>query len=266
MPLVEPSQKNRYRLYIDESGDHAFNLLEEPSHRFLALCGVWFFQKTDYVNFADNLEQFKRNIFGPHPDKPVILHRSDIINKKGAFGVLQNAARHEKFNNSLLELVAGTSFKITCIIIDKKAHQEKYCNPFHPYHYCLTALMERYCGWLNYKTSIGDIMAESRGKEEDIQLKQAYKTVYESGTRQNSRELFQTVLTSKDIKIQPKTANIAGLQLADILAHPVKQSCLAEQNLVSGCVDVFGGQLCKAVQNKFNSKGLTVWGYGKKIL
>ena len=31
------TQPRRYRLYIDESGDHTYNLLDEPEHRFLAL-------------------------------------------------------------------------------------------------------------------------------------------------------------------------------------------------------------------------------------
>jgi hypothetical protein len=34
----------RYRLYIDESGDHSYNLLEDPSHGYLAPLGVWFRQ------------------------------------------------------------------------------------------------------------------------------------------------------------------------------------------------------------------------------
>ena len=71
----------RYRLYVDESGDHTYNLLDNPGHRYLALMGVWFRQLDHYVAFAENLEQFKREIFGPRPDKPVILHRSDIINR-----------------------------------------------------------------------------------------------------------------------------------------------------------------------------------------
>jgi len=78
----------RYRLYLDESGDHTYNLLAEPAHRYLALLGVWFRQGDDYVAFADDLEQFKRDIFGPRPDKPVVLHRSDIIGRKGPFGLL----------------------------------------------------------------------------------------------------------------------------------------------------------------------------------
>ncbi len=166
-------QKPRYRLYIDESGDHTYNLLEEASHRYLALLGVWFRQADDYVAFADDLEHFKRGIFGPRPDRPVVLHRSDIINRKGCFGVLCNSEIRERFNAALLEVIIRARFKMVCVIIDKQAHLVRYDSPFHPYHYCLAAMLDRYSGWLNYKNAVGDVMAESRAREEDLQLKQA---------------------------------------------------------------------------------------------
>lgn len=233
----------------------------------LALFGVWFHQKNDYVQFHDALEDFKRQIFGPRPDKPVILHRSDIINRKGPFGILQDAAMADKFNAGLIELISAARFRLVCVVIDKQA-ELAYSAPFHPYHYCLAAIMERYCGWLNYKNSVGDIMAEGRGDAEDRQLEQAYARVYESGTSASPYQRYQAALTSKSIKIQPKTANIAGLQLADILAHPVKQQCLAERKLVDGRRDCFGLKVCEAVSDKFNvneARG-EAWGYGKKIL
>ena len=55
----------RYRLYVDESGDHTFNLMEDPAHRYLALLGVWFRQADEYVAFADDLERFKRFTVSP---------------------------------------------------------------------------------------------------------------------------------------------------------------------------------------------------------
>jgi len=50
-------KKPRYRLYIDESGDHTYNLLDDPSHRYLALLGVWFRQADDYVAFQDKFRK-----------------------------------------------------------------------------------------------------------------------------------------------------------------------------------------------------------------
>jgi hypothetical protein len=255
----------RYRLYIDESGDHSYNLLDDPTHRYLALLGVWFRQADDYVQFADNLSDFKREIFGPRPDKPVILHRSDIINRKGPFGLLREAEVRAKFNAGLLEIIRRARFIMVCVVIDKWAHSAKYTSPFHPYHYCLAATLDRYSGWLNYKNAVGDVVAESRGREEDLQLKQAYRRVYESGTLLFDYRHHQRALTSRDIKLQPKAANIAGLQLADLVAHPVKQACLLERQLVPDAGEVFGKEVCRAVEGKFNvnERSGQVGGYGK---
>lgn len=258
-------RRPRYRLYIDESGDHTYELLSDPAHRYLALLGVWFKQDDDYLLFAENLDRLKREIFGPRPDKPVILHRSDITNRKGPFGMLRDEATHSEFDEGLLKLVGEARFRMACVIIDKQSHLQKYVSPFHPYHYCLAAMLDRYSGWLGYKNSVGDVMAESRGREEDLQLKQAYRRVYESGTRMFDHAHHQKALTSRDIKMQLKNANTAGLQLADILAYPVKQACLAEKSLLPGNVGNSGRRIYEAVKAKFNenTKQGRVEGYGK---
>jgi len=259
---------NRYRLYTDESGDHTYKLLDDPSHRYLALLGVWFRQHDHYTAFADDLERFKRGIFGPRPDKPVVLHRSDIINRKGPFGLLCQPEVEARFDSGLLEVVARAQFKMACVIINKKDHLGKYIRPFHPYHYCVAAMVDRYSGWLNYKNAVGDMMAESRGKEDDLQLKEAYRQTYELGTFSMFKPVHFRSLTSKDIKIQPKAANIAGLQLADILAHPVKQACLLEKGLIPDPGDGFGKRMYDAARGKFNINEGTrvVQGYGKVFL
>lgn len=264
--LIPP--RPRYRLYIDESGDHTYEQVDTDAHRYLALLGVWFELRVDYIAFANDLERFKLGLFGQRPDNPVILHRSDIINRKGAYGILCDAEKRNRFDAGLLEVVGRARFKMVCVVLDKQQHKRQYVDPFHPYHYCLTAMLERYSGWLNYKNTMGDVMAESRGKEEDLQLKQAYRRAYESGTTYYSHEHHQRALTSKEIKVQPKKANIAGLQLADVLAYPVKQVLLVQKGLIADPGDVYGKQIYGAVAAKFNrneSHG-QVEGYGFKWL
>lgn len=255
----------RYRLYVDESGDHSFNLLDNPAHRYLGLLGVWFRIADEYVTFADELEAFKRQFFGARPDNPVVLHRSDIINRKGPFGILSNQDTKSNFERALLDLFAKTEFHLICVVIDKKAHSEKYTSPFHPYHYCLAAMLDRYSGWLNYRNAVGDVLAESRGREEDLQLKQAYRRVYESGTLMFGHLHHQRALTTKDIKLQRKKENIAGLQLADLLAHPAKQECLLDKHLIADPGDVFGKRVVDSIRKKFNcnEKNRSIAGYGK---
>lgn len=260
------SKPARYRLYIDESGDHAYKLLDDPSHRYLALLGVWFEQRVDYIDYENTMSAFKQSVFG-HAE--VHLHRSDIINRKGPFGRLCNPDVQTRFNDGLIEVVRQARFRMTCVVLDKQQHQEKYASPLHPYHYCMTALTERYCGWLHLKNAVGDIMAESRGRAEDNQLMQAYERLYEAGTYYLKPEKFQRVLTTRKLKIKPKSADISGLEMADILAHPVKQFVLAEAGLVqSANEDRFAKRLLEAVKPKFNRNVCTgvVNGYGSVVL
>lgn len=264
----EKPRMPRYRLYIDESGDHTYKKLDDIGHRYLALLGVWFRQREDYLAFAHDLEQFKKDLFGERPDAPVILHRTDIINRRGAFGLLCDDNKRKRFDDGLLRLITDARFRMLCIVLDKQAHRLQYSDPFHPYHYCLAAMLERYAGWLIYKNVIGDVMAESRGGEEDLQLKQAYRRTFESGTLHFSHEKFQAALSSKDIKVRPKSANIAGLQLADVLAYPVRQAILVKKRLIPDPGDVFGKKVYEAARPKFNCQEWTgqVEGYGYKCL
>lgn len=267
--MIEPMipRPNRYRLYVDESGDHAFKKLEELSHRYLALLGLWVRQKDDYVALHDELEKFRRGVFGPRPDDPVILHRKDIVNKRGNFYVLQDGAKEKAFNEGLLRLVQTANFRMVCIVIDKQQHQDKYSSPMHPYHYCMTAMLQRYCGWLNYKNVVGDVMAEARGKSEDRQLENAYSNIYKSGALYLDASTVQRVLTSNSLKLKGKVEDIAGLQVADVLAHPVKQWVLWQKGIIAEPAG-YGRELVEAARAKFNVRNDTgrVEGYGWKLL
>lgn len=257
-PMLPP----RYRLFIDESGDHAYSRVHEIAHRYLALLGVWFQQPEAEGAFTASLDAIKADFFGTPPRQPVVFHRSDIVNRKGPFGILVDADTRRRFDAKLLDMITRAEFTMVCVIIDKHSHNEKYARPFHPYHYCLTALIERYARWLNEHRSLGDALAESRGGHEDLQLADAYRRVYESGTRFVKREHVQRALTSKDLKLQPKRANIAGLQLADLLAHPIKQHSLLQRGLITDPGPTFGRQIAAAALPKFRMVGSRVDGCG----
>lgn len=261
--------KKRYRLYIDESGDHTYKKLEEQGKRYLGLVGVAF--ETEYYRntFQPMLEGFKQKHFPHNPDDPITLHREDIINKRGVFSRLLDKEKEDAFNQDFLYMLKDAQYMLITVVIDKKSHIDRYnAAALHPYHFCLAAILERYCGFLNYYNTEGDVMAESRAAKEDIKLKEAYKEVYNSGTLQRDSSFFQNVLTSKEIKIKQKTANIAGLQLADLIAHPSKNEVLAENGKIEICDGIFGVEICKRISNKYNRRmpdGI-VEGYGKKFL
>jgi len=156
------------------------------------------------------------------------------------------------FDEGLLDIIRRADFTVTAVVIDKKKHIEQYLSPFHPYHYCLAALLDRYSGWLNLFNRTGDVMAESRGRNEDLQLQQAYRRVYESGTLFFEPEHHQRALTSRDLKLKSKQDSVPGLQLADVLAHPVKQDILIRRKIIDDPGAVFGKRLIEIVEDKFN--------------
>jgi hypothetical protein len=131
-------------------------------------------------------------------------------------------------------------------------------------------MLERYCGFLHFTNMKGDVLAEKRGGSEDKQLIEAYKNVYNNGTQFRSQGFFQGVLSSKELKIKSKILNIAGLQIADILAYPLKQEILIENKRIIDLPkeDIFGKRICDIVQSKYNRHIYEgrIYGYGKIFL
>jgi hypothetical protein len=266
MALERVPSAKRYRLYIDESGDHTFSQVDHPNHRYLGLLGIWFRVDSPYTEFACALNQLKETTFGLHPDEPrVCLHRKDIVERRGIFGRLQDPLTNLIFCDGLQEVIKSARFCMACVVIDKASHQGKtYRELFHPYHYCVAALLERYAGWLSFKGAEGDVMAESRGKKEDQELIQAYENTIQKGTRFHSAQKFQKVLTSKKIKLKKKEDAIAGLELADLLAYPFKREMIAERAAVALQED-FSSVLLNAARSKINCQVYNgrIAGYGK---
>ncbi|MEP0761177.1 MAG: DUF3800 domain-containing protein [Chloroflexota bacterium] len=252
-PPSRPSGfEDRYRLYIDESGDHVFRQTQDLSHRFLALLGCWFCNP-DYLRFHQALETLKFDHLPHHPDEPVVLHRDDMINARRAFKVLREEDRRKAFNADLLQVIDQAQFKMVVVVIDKQALRTAYGDAAaHPYHLGLGFLLQRYVGYLNHINRIGDVMAEARGTKEDRLLAESYTRIYERGVWMVQATSFQAALSSRQLKLKDKRANIAGLQLADILAHPVKLWVLHQYGLTKPSTTTFGQQLVEVAQSKFN--------------
>lgn len=250
----------RFRLYIDESGDHTYKNLDDISRRYLGLTGIAI--ESDYyrLKFQPQLEALKQSHFPHSPDEPVILHREDIYNRRHAFGVLYDPDRNAVWEKDFTEFVRTSQFELFTVVIDKKAHRERYGNAaMHPYHLCLRYLLERYRGYLRYNHAKGDALAEGRGGQEDLALKEVYRYVWNHGTYYISVQEFQKVLSSKELKVKYKEQNIAGLQLADLLAHPSKSYILRSMDRIPPSPPSFGTRLAQVFRGKYNQ-------YGQKLL
>ena len=80
----------KYRIYIDEVGNPDLKSSNLTDHRFLCLTGV--IMELGYVRdvVQPDLEKLKKGFFTSDPDEPVILHRKEILYKKGPFYVLKD--------------------------------------------------------------------------------------------------------------------------------------------------------------------------------
>lgn len=259
-----------YRLYIDEVGNHDLSHPEDENERFLSLTGVIIDAEYCLRSFNPSFEEIKRIFFAKDPDEPIIFHRKDIMNKRPPFQALRDPYIEKRFNETLLSSLSNWEYQVITVVIDKKAHTKKYqVWHFHPYHYCLSVLLERYVLLLQRGGNTGDVMVESRGKIEDIKLEESFEGLYKRGTSNISMSKFQSYLTSSRLKIKPKSANICGLQLADLLAHPSRREILIDHGLIIKERNVFGDQITEILRkSKYNRNNITgkMEGYGKKLL
>jgi Protein of unknown function (DUF3800) len=221
-PFVHPSK--RYRLFFDETGNGDLRAAKkDPNQRYLSLTGIVIRQDIHDTAVSERLTTLKRNIFG-EADAGVNLHRREIIDREGVFDALDDKELHAKFDAQFLKVVQLLSPPAFTVSIDKQEHLERYkVWQFDPYHYVLTCLLERFVLWLNRNGFVGDAVGEARNPTPDGQLRRAFRYFYENGTEVRI-DTVQKCLISRELRLQPKTANIAGLQIADLLAHPAHRS------------------------------------------
>jgi len=259
-----------YRIYIDEVGTHDLAHADDPNQRFLSLTGVILESEYTLKVLQPEMNQLKQDFFQRDPDEPVLLHRKELVNKRPPFDPLRNPENERRFNAALLAALARWEYVAMTVVLDKQGHRDQYQTwRYHPYHYCLAVLLERFVLFLHYGGHRGDVMVESRGGKEDSKLKASYTRLYESGTDNIPAARWQERLTSRQLKAKPKNANIAGLQLADLIAHPSRREVLLDARLVVDDRDTFGDRICAILRrSKYHRNWRTgeIEGYGKKLL
>ncbi len=200
----------------------------DPNERYLGLTGVIMDVGYAEGTFSTALNAIKAEVFGR---SDFSLHRREILNRKPEpFTVLREEAKRQQFDGLILELMEESKYRTFTVVIGKREHRAKYAVwQFQPYHYCMTVMLERYVRWLDRIDAIGDVLAESRGKKENKQLSKAYRRIYTRGTDHVPDRLFKARLTSAEIKLKAKAENIAGLQLADLIASPSCRELICRQ-------------------------------------
>jgi hypothetical protein len=251
-----------YRMYVDEVGNPGLGGTSDPNQRFFSLTGVILSLETGRKQLYPKFEELKSQFFDSHPDDPVVFHRKEIINAKPPFEALKKQYIREQFDEALLRIISETDFTVITVVLDK--HKEFR---YDPYHYCMSVLLERYVLYLDKKGLNGDVLAESREKKENMRLKKEFRKLYENGTQYITPAKISNVLTSREIKIKLKINNIAGVQLADLLAHPSRREILLEKKTIKDLrKNIFAERIVDILKVKYDMQDGEIYGAGKNFL
>ena len=205
-------------VYVDESGDHGLESINPTHPVFVLACCI--FKKADYASRATPLIQdFKLRHFG---HDIVILHGHEIRKQTPPFTFLQSETKRERFMADLNELITAAPFTLVAAVIDKIKLRQQYVYPANPYEIALTFCMERIYGFLRDHDDaerLTHVIVERRGKLEDKDLELAFRRIC-AGANQWG------VMNNFDITFAEKAINSGGLQLADLVAHPIGRHVL----------------------------------------
>ncbi len=210
-------------LFLDESGDHNL-LLIDPKYPLFVLGGI--IVDRDYADNAmtQQMAAFKRGLFG---NDEIVLHTADITRNRNGFERLKESGFREEFYGKLNELISSLKFQVVACVIRKDAHLARYQSAaLDPYLLSLEILAERFCRAIGDVESGGVIVAEKRGSLLDRQLEVAWLNLKIKGTRFLAASDLEKRVTG--LNLRDKHANLAGLQLADLVVSPIGRHMLGK--------------------------------------
>jgi hypothetical protein len=235
--------------FIDESGDHGLVSIDPANPIFvLAVC---IFNKEQYVtHVGPALQKLKFRFFG---HDQVILHGHEIRKAKGEFTFLINRKAREAFLEQINTFVAEAPFTTIAAVIDKTRLKQRYAQPFNPYTIALRFCLERTFAFVR-DAGQGDrlthVIVESRGRKEDNELELEFRRICE-GANQWGPLPFR-------IRFASKHANAAGLQLADLVAHPISRHA-ANPLQANRAFDIIEGKLRRSPDGNPKGWGLKIF-------
>ncbi len=206
------SQFARHIVYVDESGDHNLQSIDEQYPVFvLAFC---VFHKRHYSEvIVPALEKFKFNHFG---HDQVVLHENEIRRRKGLFNIFRGREEQQNFLNELTEIIEFSNFILISATIDKR-QLSKQDIADNAYHIALELCMETLHEFLDEKGEADKkthIVVECRGSKEDKELELEFRRICDGNNRLGIELPFEILFADKKVMS-------SGLQLADLVARPI---------------------------------------------
>lgn len=205
-----------YIVYIDETGDHSLTGIDRD---FPVFClTMLIFDHDEYIYKAiPRATKLKMDYWG---HENVILHSRDIRKAQGDFAFLTNSVERPPFYERINELMQDTNYLIISIVIDKLNLTNQYVYADNPYKLSLKFALERLLSLLEEKDQKEVMLvAESRGKKEDDDLRLSFLTVTNHGTEYVSKDRFCAI--KFNLEFVSKKSNCTGTQMADLAGYPI---------------------------------------------
>lgn len=256
----------RYRLYVDEVGTDDFNDVTIPANRYLGLTGVAYSLDT-VPSLHREIEALKHRHFQQDPDDgALVLHRSDIVKGRGPFQALRDPGRLANFGRDWIGVLERFEFTAFTILVDKL--QMLKLDPGRPasaYAYAMERLTERFVHFLARRDAEGDIMPEMRKGNADAALQATFANICSNGTGNVSAAEVARRLPASNLKFRSKRDNVAGLQVADSVAHPSAKfiRAAADASIVLSAYERrFADLLTTSRYDRSPQDPDRIWGYG----
>jgi Protein of unknown function (DUF3800) len=239
-------------LFLDESGDHNLSVID-PQYPLFVLGGVIMDQSYAEGALTNELNAFMQALFGR---TDIILHTADIARNRNGFEGLKNSAFRNRFYDALNALMRRLQYSVVACVIRKDEHLGRYgVAALDPYLLSLHVLVERFCFDIGAVSAGGVIIAESRDATLDREMDLAWLNLKIQGSKYLQASSINDRIVG--LNLRPKSNNMAGLQLADLVVSPIGRHVMGKRDKEDWVI----------VNEKFRrSRNGRVEGYGLVVL
>lgn len=216
--MINPSMEVNNVIFIDEYGvpngpNPSLSGTHQTQQNIFAIIGVYF--DSDSYQLAQRMfaNLKKKHLYTDR----IAAHDQDMRKGKYPFYGFTDPQKREEFYVDFANLVSYLEYKLVLAIIDKPLHYKTQTqrgqNPQNPYRLAMQFILEKFDMNIPLANSSVDVIIEARGEKFDQQLRCIFANT-NKGCRIPSRYPIQGNYRPFFF---PKSAAIAGLEIADLL-------------------------------------------------
>ncbi|MBL4717580.1 MAG: DUF3800 domain-containing protein [Erythrobacter sp.] len=238
-----------YHLYADEIGHTSYHTSNRPNHRYLSVTGVIIDEAAE-KGLQDRFDAFRSELVGHTPERPMVLHRSEMGGKKGLGRVLTARGNRAEFEDAFIEFLTQAEITVITVTLDRVGFYYKHEGwTGEPYEMCAYNMFERYCLFLHHRKAQGKVTVEGRNPTEDDKFKAGFQSLCDSGNRFMGSARIRRLLGHTPIAVAGKHEDIMGVQIADFLCQPLLEASI-KRFRGKGGTDDFNKRMMHAVWPK----------------